>query len=161
MPTELHGNDNVVRASGTPTSFRRAIAFAVAPVGAIFTVFGYVWVVRGPSSSSSFSSLCAWVCLFAYPSELTIALPGHIYLEGRGRRGLLTYVLLGAITGGLPFSILAAVGLSYFAGWIWVGAVAGVMSAVLFWLLALAPFTGPSWSSKVDAESRHQPESRQ
>jgi hypothetical protein len=119
-------------------SVPEAIGLAIAPVGALFAVVAYFWLVYGGIDISPLG-LLGWVAMFAYPTELIIALPGHFLLKRRGVRTRLAYVLLGGASGAAPFIVLAPTQRSPLHPWAWVGVWAGIASALVFWSVAVAP----------------------
>jgi len=116
-------------------SLRETIGFAVAPVGALFAVVAYFFFVYGGVDITL--GLLVWVAMFAYPSELILALPGHLLLRRHGLRTRIAYVVLGGAGGAAPFILAAARG-SPLQPWVWIGVGAGVASAVVFWSVAIA-----------------------
>jgi hypothetical protein len=118
-------------------SVREAIGLAVAPIGALFAVVAYFWLVYGGVDISPLG-LLVWVAMFAYPTELIVALPGHLLLRRRGVRTRLAYVALGGATGVTPFIALAMAQRWPLHPWAWVGVWAGLASALVFRSVAVA-----------------------
>lgn len=118
-------------------SRREVVALAVAPAGALIVGLAYFWGAYGGISLDVFGFLL-WVAMLAYPAEVIVALPGHLFLKRRRVDRRAAYVLLGAAAGVAPFIVLTMVqGFPLFP-WAYVGVTAGIASALVFWSLAVA-----------------------
>jgi hypothetical protein len=119
---------------------RAFLGFIVAPVipALVPAWFSYLNQTYHPAS------IFIFFCLLFYAGELVIGLPAHKLLKRFGRRGFLTYVLLGFCAAAVPFLgwslYRSVVALHYSLGELffvtWYPGCLGALVGLVFWLVA-------------------------
>lgn len=137
---------------------REALGFVVAPLGALLTVSAFL-AITGPDSNGpqtptkvlvGLLRLSVWVLPLAYLMSAAVAVPLLSELQRRRMSSLQSYLMVGAVTGTVPFLGYLLVGMignasripsgagewRFAFAWMAVGAVSGLVSATLFWWIA-------------------------
>ncbi len=118
---------------------RLAAAVLLTPLPAMIVIAIISVLFTTPEATTLIGPIIALAMFgvaFAYPAILVLGLPAHIALNALGRRGLIDYAAVGAISGFITLLVISA--------WdgrqplLWLTPIAlgaGVCNAVVFWLI--------------------------